>query len=322
MNHRALTFLCSAALCAGCASENELIHTSTLQSSTRGVALADDGAQGFAGMAGTTCTIDANWGCAVADADLPTSEEVVHDHWRDITVGGTTSSVYQIGPGGWTGEDGDVRVEQLRSARLSEAGLRIVHGDATACFFRDEAGHSSAIPGAACADDADLSVDRSSGDLFAATSEGLYALRGDGAQRLGDAALHVSWDRGTRQVLAVDADAHTLRAVGLDGTTAWTRRSDTRITSLASRGGLGELLVLVQGDQGFGVVERRDASTGRVLGRTQVPDADATLLVSEHGARVAMVRDEAVHFYALEAGVEPEDLATEIPECINLRQRD
>lgn len=312
---RTLLFAGCCLTVAACQSENELRHTATLQAETSGVALSDDGLDGFAAMSGTTCTIDVNWGCPIADVDLPTVEDRVLDHWGDTTLGGSPDGVHQISGGTWN-TDADLPMSDLRTARLSARGVATVHGDRTTCYHRLADGSDVAIPGAVCADDADVTVDRGTGTLYAATTEGVYAVTAAGAERLADAARHASWDPGTDHLLVVDADQRTLRALDRTGAEAWATRAGTDIHGMASRGGLGELLVLVDDRDGFGTVERRDASTGKVLGRSLLPTADGQLVVSANGARVALVRDDEVHFYALEVGVPPQELETEQPDCI------
>ncbi|MEO0603281.1 MAG: hypothetical protein AAF211_17715, partial [Myxococcota bacterium] len=52
-----------------CSPTEELRFTATLEADVNGLRLTPDGLDAVAAMAGTTCTIDTNWGCPVDVVD-------------------------------------------------------------------------------------------------------------------------------------------------------------------------------------------------------------------------------------------------------------
>ena len=132
---RTLAVVCLLATTA-CVSENELRYTSTLQAETNGVRLSEDGYDGFAAMSGTTCTIDANWGCPVADEDLPTEGEKVVDHHLGTTLATSDVGLHTIDAGKWQ-QSLDVDLWGLRTASLHDRGTMAISGDVRACTLTD-----------------------------------------------------------------------------------------------------------------------------------------------------------------------------------------
>ena len=80
-------------------------------------------------------------------------------------------------------------------------------------------------------------------------------------------------------------------------------------------------MVLVDDGNGFGLLERREGDTGKLLGRTQIPNADGTLHASGNGLTIAVELDSQVVFYSLELGGEEERPVDEDPpNCPDLVQ--
>lgn len=302
-----------------CASENELRYTATLDADTRGVVLTEEGDASVAAMSGTTCTIDPRWGCPVDDADLPTAEESVVDHHRGVTLGVSPRGLHQIDRDGWK-RGSDLGIPAVATARLTEAGVAAVWNDGTRCAAVS-GGEAYAAPDAACAN-LDVTVDRDAGVLYVATDEGVYALGRSEARQLlieGSKPDLVSWDPKLGQLYAAVTGSDIVIAVDPQGKKVWATQLAGAIQSVETRGRLGELLVLLKGDDGLGTLDRLDGETGDELGSSTVPDGEGEVVTSDDGTTVAIVREDEVHFFELEPDgprADEEDEGGDAPDCI------
>lgn len=314
-----LHFLIVVLAMTACQTENELRHTATLQAETNGLALSDDGDDAFAAMSGTTCTVDANWGCPIDDADLPTGEEFVADHYKGVTLGISTRGLHRIERDGWD-RAADVSMPNVRAAKLFDGGSVFLWGDSDACHVQRGDGAATLIPGAACLDGATVDVDRRDGTLFASTRDGLLEVGEDGARNITTGPDLAVWDPILRHFYVATTGQAILSAITRQGDEVWTTSTGGNITSIAVRGRLGEVAALSEGTDTMGIFERFDGETGKLLATSELPDADAEVVISPDGTTVATVRPEEVHFYALEIEVEPGDEQVdpevEPPTCI------
>ena len=88
------------------------------------------------------------------------------------------------------------------------------------------------------------------------------------------------------------------------------------IGAIATRGSMGQVLVLAEDADGYGLVERRDGYNGELLGTSRLPDADGDLVVADNGSTVGTVRDLEVHFYALDVELPVHVVDPTPPDCI------
>ncbi len=304
-------------MAAACGSEQELRHTSTLEAQTDGLALSENGVEAHAAMSGTTCTIDPQWGCPVADADLPSAEEAVLDHVNGVTLGRSPKGLHKVDGSGWIRGD-DIPQEDVKTARLVTGGAAMIWGNADSCHRQDDDGPASEVPGDACADGAQVDVDRQAGTLFVASADGLLAVNQESTDRLQRVTEDlVAWDSNLRQLYVAHKGSTTLRAVSRKGDERWSWESEGEIQSLDARGKRGEVMVLSAGADGFGIIDRLNGQTGEEEGSTDIPVTDAEVEVSADGSSVAVVADGEVHFYAFEdAEAEGEVELRDPPDCI------
>lgn len=310
------TVFVAAAAAAGCKSENELRYTATLQAETAGVAMSDDGLDAFAAMAGTTCTIDANWGCPTDDEDLPTEEEQVADHFGHETLGVSSEGVHTITDGVWLPE-ADLAVTGVKTASLVEGGGNVAIGlGDDGCFAEWSDGDVVAVPDAACAEGARYSVDRHTGTMFVAGDGQMLAVERAVTRDLGVPGDLVAWDPVLELLYTAESGTRELRALTSAGAEEWSVTTSGDIASIAARGDRGEVLALVSRDD-LGGMERRDGETGRLLGSSAMPDDDGHIAVSLNGIKIAVVRDDMVHFFALDPEGEAPVVDPTPPVCIN-----
>ena len=317
---RSIPVACLLAATA-CVSESELRYTSTLQAETAGVALSDDGLDGYAAMSGTTCTIDASWGCPVADEDLPTEEERVEDHYLGLTLGRSAVGLHTIDHGVYR-QSLDIPEAAVRSARLYDGGAVMVAGDLKRCTVHHLGVADVDVPVEVCGDGVALRVDRREGTLYASTSGGVYRIDATGAYRMRAAGDLVAWDASLGLLYTADAGGSELMALRSSGEEVWAVTSGGAITDLAARGQRGQVLVQVERSDGLGGLERRDGETGRLLGRSTLPDADGDLVVSDNGRTLAFVRPTEVNFFSLDTEGDAEPVIDETPPvCIDPTNR-
>ncbi len=304
-----------------CSSENELLYTATLGMETNGLALSGDGLDAHAGMAETTCTIDTNWACPTADVDLPTDDEKILDHFGNTTLGASSEGVYMIREAAWQQSE-DLPIAFVRGASLVEAGTLVVAGEGDDCRVHRGLEATQEAPAAVCDEGVRYAFDRSSGTVFAGTSEGLFRITPEGWDSLDHYGDLIAWDRSLGLLYAATSGEAKLVAMRSGGAVEWSLDVTGPITSIATRGTFGEVMVLAEDRDGFGVIERRDGATGERIGRSRVPDADGDLVVSDNGETVATVRENEVNFFGLSAGVDLPTVDETPPVCIDLATRE
>lgn len=306
-------FVCSA-LIVGCAGEEELQFRSTLAADTQGVALSDDGLKSYAAMVGTTCTIDTSWGCPTADADLPTENERVTDHYLGRTLAVSADGVHYMDAGTWDG--GTEPLADLRTAKLSDVGTLVVGGTPDSCWYQDAAGEHIA-PGAACEPGVSFEVDRR-GSLVAATPEGIIALDPAGVRTVHSGADLVAVDAAGGRMYLANRGESTLTAIDDAGTTLWTAEAGGNIADIAVRGDRQDVMVLADVGGGLGQIERFDGADGIRHSSSTVPTTDGELAVSGNGQTLALIRDGEVHHFSILVDGEEQVVRDEVANCPDL----
>lgn len=312
-----LSSVAAGALLGACSSENELRYTATLQAETHGVVLSDDGLDGFAAMSGTTCTIDVNWGCPTADEDLPTEQESLVDHFGHETLGVSSEGVHAIVDGRWD-QAADIAVQGVRTARLKREGGHVVLGGSPEdCWIQHDGDDRVGVPGEACDDLAHTTIDRATGTMFVASDGRLLALERDGARELPQPGNLVAWDATVGLLYTAEKGSTDLWALEPSGELAWEAVTRDPIADIGARGERGEVMVLTKRSDGLGGMERRTGETGRLLGHSVLPTADGQITSSLNGVRIAVIRGDEVHFFALETDGEAPVVDETPPECID-----
>ena len=175
--------------------------------------------------------------------------------------------------------------------------MLVVHGDAEACYIQLGV-QQTAIAGELCNEELDTEVDRSHNALYTAVGDDIYAVDIGGANKLASGDL-VAWDPTLKQVYIATSGKTTVTAIQRNGTEIWSVDVDMPITSIATRGDTGQLLVLAQKSDGFGRLIRIGGFDGGRLGGSNLPDADGDVEVSGNGTMVAVVREDNVNFFSM-----------------------
>lgn len=310
-----LLVACAAAV--GCQVENELQYRSTVRAETDGVVLSRDGLNAFAAMAGTTCTLDTRWGCAVDDQDLPTDEERIFDHFDGVTLAVSADDLHFMDGGTWTA-GADVHVEGIQSARLTDAGFLALRTTATGCMLKtgDE---DVSMPAALCAAES-IDVDRA-GALIAATPDGVYRADAQGYRRIADGADRVAVDPALDQLYVATTGTRVVKALDHDGTQLWSIERPGAVQDIATRGDKGDLVVLTSADDGFGTLERIDGATGAVMSDSRIPVGEGDIVVSGNGRMITVVLADEIHNFEMIVKGENAPIGDESVSCIDLPVR-
>lgn len=312
MRHGALLLTLLAGACS--TGDGELQYTSTLEAQTRGVVLSYDGLDAFAAMGDTTCRVDTTWGCPTADADLPSEDEWILDHFDGLTLAASDVGVHTLdGSQAWL-TDLDVTVDGVRDAKLTSTGVMVVSGDESGCSMSNEDG-SVALPGTFCLPTVSSAVDRVEGSMIVATDDGLFRVDASGVTRLpGTGDLVAANDEGL--FVTATRGSSGLRAFDHNGVPVWTAETDGPVQSIAMRGDTGDLLALVSND-GLGALERHQGATGETAASYALPAAGGDLISSGNGRTVGIVLPDAVHYYSLDLpGEAPVIDATPATDCM------
>lgn len=312
---RTIVPLLTLAAMAACTPNNELAFRSSLTSQTRGLALSESGLDAHVGMIGTTCTIDTNWGCPTSDADLPSDQEMVLDHFGGDTLGSSPEALHVIRAAAWQ-SDLDIAVPNVRAAVLRADGPMMVAGTEADCTLRvgDEV---ASVAGDACAETAMVDFDRDGDTAYLATANGIVAASLTGSEALSDTGDLVAYDAVADLVYVATEGGREVRALRTNGAQVWSIATNGAISSIEARGSHGQLLVMSDVD-GFGSLELHEGVDGGLVNTYKLPDAECMLTSSENGGTIACQRGEDVNFYELSEGMEPVIDDTPAENCINI----
>ncbi len=306
-------------LVTGCTMETELRYLSTVPTEVNGLVFSEDGVEAYVAMQGTTCTIETAWGCPVADVDLPTEEEKIVDHHQGRTLAVSARGVHQLVEGAWK-RSADLEVERVHLARFGRDELLVVREAGASCVFQVGHGASIVLEPDWCAEGRATAVDRASDTLWMADGVRVARVSPDGAWAFPAREDLLDHDPATGLLYLATSGSRQLRAVDAGGNTAWKTYTRGPISSIATRGGRADLLVL-QWDGPVGLLERRDGMSGRLLDSYPLPGADGELVVSANGVGIAIVVDGAVHHYVVAVPGEEVPINEQPRSCIEMLDR-
>jgi hypothetical protein len=300
-----MRFMMLAALATtGCSQEQELRvdHLSTMQSTTNGLVLADDGQTGHGAMSGTTCSFDTLNGWLINDYDLPGDDESIEDHRGGHVVGVSKRGVHVIknSTEGWGWETNgdsrypDVEMEGVVTSRFSNDGLVVVQlREDCRALFAD--GSVVALDISLCAPDVDTEVRRTDGTIYAATGTALWEVSHSYAEQLTEGVVELAYDDRTDTIYATDGETSDVTVIPGDSSPTWTFTAPGTVTSITPLSGKNAVAVLVEQDNG-GAIAIYDGE-GAEVSFIETPSSDATLTGSLDGTTLAVTLDTEVHFY-------------------------
>lgn len=284
------------AMMVGCTSETDSFdYQSTLDRSTRGLVLHEDGEIGHAGMLGTNCPFETSEGKVTGDYDLPDNNETIVDSGDLIgentvlALIGDDAHLLDKSSGNYSHET--IVMPGLLDARLYVGGLAglVDLGDTCEVRWSDDGSAVSAPCG-------QLDVDPLSGLAVVTGVRGLSVVDRDGAMRV-DAADAAVIDGSAEAIYLLEGP--NVRALEFDGSLRWELTLDGTVLALAEAGSTGAAAALVGHENGTGELLYLDGDTGAVQARIATPGWAEGLTVSADGSTVALTRPTHTHFYRL-----------------------
>lgn len=288
---------------SGCTTQSVTFeHQSELDTNTRGVALLDDGLHGQAGMYGVTCRVNVADASIGEDYDFPTSDEQVVDGG---TIG-TDPAVLVISPvgahitypnRGWDWSTSEYDNPNLVDGAVYDDGIVVLLNDGSVQWVSGD--QVASAPAAVDASAYGISVSPS-GTAFIGTSTGVVVVdQGGSPSTIGTEADIVVWDESAEVLYTALSGTTTLSGIEADGTVRWTTEMPGTITSLDAMGPLAQAAVMVEDASGTGELITVDGFTGEITSSLTTPSAAEALVTSGNGHTMALVLQNAVHFFTV-----------------------
>lgn len=279
-------------------------HQSELGANTRGVALAADGADGVAGMFGTTCRVTVATADIGADYDFPTNEEMVVDNsmmFGDaaVLVLSDFGAHVTYPDNTWNFDSDDFNTPGVVDGMIFEEGVTLLVDDGTeGCKVEWNSGSdvaSTAIPGAFC--DAAIAVDRSTGQAFVANGDEILSVTQDGYTVIGTGADLVVWDGSASVLYAALTGDSSFWGYEANGATRFEIDLGGAVTAMDTMGPVAQAAVMVEKAGGAGALITVDGNTGEILSTLATPSAVDEIDLSDNGRSMALVLPREVHFF-------------------------
>lgn len=269
----------------------DLLHQSTLLDVTRGVVLLDGGA-GHGAMLTTTCSFDWMDGGVISDVDLPTAEERIGGATGGWVFGYSPQGVHTILHDEWL-RDRDLVLPNVIHAHGTEQRTVWVRHEADRCMFGQQLHQTHDLLESdigLCSDQAHL-LTLGEGDLVWLLDEGRLSQIISGRRGPSLRADLAAIDPSSQTLFS--ASGTTLRRHTIDGEREWTEDLGQPIRSLTNLGARNGAVAVVEG-RGLVFID----AFGDLLAESNLP-GDAEVISSERGDDLALVTDNAVHFYEI-----------------------
>ena len=282
----------------GCAGESsQFQHESALDVATRGVALADNGADAHAGMFGTTCSVDVQTASIGNDYDIPGESDEVADagqiRGEDAVVALGDDGVHVIYPDrGWTA-DTDNMAGSYRSAQVYDTGILTLDADCTLAW--SDADRSAALPVSSC-DAVSLATDRMGEVAFAAVDGTVYAATDAGVITVADGIDHIAWSDDAGVLFAAASGDTTVQGYDMDGALRFDAAVGGEVISLDALGAQAAI-VLAQGNAGE--LALLDGVTGELTSSLATPTPGDAIDAAANGSALAVTVGNTVHFFSV-----------------------
>jgi len=303
---QAVLTLVAGALFAGCQPqfEGEFRHRSVLQRSTQGLVLLDDGSAGHAGMLGTNCPFETDYGMVTGDYDLPGEDEEVQDIGRHVLGANSILLVQDHAVHILNKNDGDYAVEsldvsQVIGGRFFDGGVVTVSGGDAGClvdWFGDQ-GDGLQVETAGC--DA-FDVDPIDGTTYIDTVEGgVRIVTPSGSVDTPVSGDLLAWDAVSEVTYVASLGGDTVDALTPEGEVRWRTTLSGSIQVLEAAGRRGAAVVMLERPDESGLLVYLDGWTGDELSRLETPSAAKGVSVAGNGGSIALVLDDETHFYGV-----------------------
>lgn len=273
----------------GCATSADYAHTAEFYVQARGVAYTDD-ASAQVGMYGVTCAINPSTGMIEEDVDIEDEDDDVKDSFDgDALIADSDSfTVYRPSGGFGMGNLDSVPVPGLQDVGFSADGIVSLAADGCAVDFH---GLDVQVSLGEVCDTATLASHGSQARVAVLDGTTAHLVGSDGSVIALGAASDIAMGDSTVYTASNDV----VSAFDLDGTPLWSRSFDSTITDLTNM--VDAAAVMMDTRQGYGEFLTLDSLTGEETSQMLTPTAARQVVVSQSGDELAMVLDEAIHFF-------------------------
>lgn len=274
----------------------DLGYRSTMERTTLGVVLHEDGLTGHAGMNSSNCPFETTDGTVTGDYALEGGEEDIQDQGMSHLGEKTVVVVKDEGIVLLDKTTGEYEVEEVEldasvlQARLDADGPVALTSD---CDVVWSTGATASMPGCNQAFD----VDYGTGRVAVASELETRLFDADGtltAELPG--ASWVAWDSAVDQLVLARPESALVESYDASGTLIWSQTLQGEVTALGTAGAAEGVAVAIDID-GSAALLVLSADDGSLVQRTSLPEPAIDVVVSEDGAVVAFVTPTAVHFF-------------------------
>ena len=295
-------------LLSGCsASTVDLDLLSTMEATSRGVAVHDGGHLASVAMADQICQVDLTTGEVVADTDPSAATESLLDARGNFALA-LSDGLFELPLGG------DVKSIPFTVApidgRITDDGVVALYDADGACgVARWNGTDASGFTTDALACDGAVGVDASADATWIADGGLVASILNDGTVNLYDVGADiVAWNAADQLAVVGLRGDNRVRGLRTDGTAAWEIQvaGDLQAVDAASTEGL---VVLSVTDAVGGRVVVLDGTNGDTLVEHVVPEA-VGVAIADDGRSLALSTSDAIYFYGVDPKASPLDTPT------------
>ncbi len=293
---------------SGCEGEfdGEFRHRSSLQRTTNGLVLHDDGGAGHAGMMSTNCPFETDFGLVTGDYQLPGDDEEVQDVGSHVLG---PNSILAVQPGAIyvlnkvTGDylTDSVEIDGAVAGRFFDEGIVALVAGEKGCFvdWIDDDGNVDSSASDGCSPGS-FDVDPQTGTAYLGGSDGtLEIVTPDGSFDAETGGDLVAWDPKAEVTYVATLDGDVVVGIEPDGSTRWSTSLDGSVKVLESAGRRGAAAVMLEKADGSGLLVYLDGWTGDEITKLETPSAANALTASGDGSTIGMVLEDETHFFGV-----------------------
>jgi hypothetical protein len=272
-----------------------MIHQSTVLTNARGVELSSDGSFAQVGMIGNTCQLDVQTGLLGYDFDvIPNEEDFVLDLSEGQTlVIGENKNGLTVMKNNWMGETYTIDQTNVQNAAINGDAVVVVTGE-TSCslktFVNGQPTQDLSIP----CQTKGLEVDGDTTYLMG--DENLTVVRSGRISTLDYPSNFTSFNRTFGHIYF--ALNNSILATNKEGEQIWSLTLEKQIYSMDDSENTGDLIIMI-GDSEQGEVVILDGSNGMIKKTFITPSDVGQIKVSNNGKTLAVILEDAVHFFKL-----------------------
>jgi hypothetical protein len=294
-------------------------HQGQVMAQARGMVLSADGAEGMAGMYGTTCVFNAENGQMGADYDLDGDEEVVEDSSiYGIVLTRSREGIHEVAPYGgafssadeapaWQTDNGlsdafeTTELAGVLAARWLDDVPVALASDFNQCSLHElgSAPRSVVLDATVCQGYQDMVVNQQTQDIYVASNAGVLRVNDAQVTEWLDVRVDsLSWDAAEEIMYVSINQGAKLQARLASGELLWERES-AGLTSLTHMGPMGAVSTMEEDGAGRGMLSVFEGRSGQLMESIGTPSSGHAMNISENGATLAIAVEDYIHLFSV-----------------------